>query len=82
MPDPELTEADLTGAETVLGLGYTQAERAQMIENLKGQIGSARLIRRHGPPNGAPTASRIDPRLTGFWMPSGGSALRLSGSHP
>ncbi len=82
MPDAKLIEDDITGAERVLGLAHTEAERAQMRDNLEGQIGAARMIRAHRLPNGAPTASRFDPRLPGFRMPSGASYLRLTGRDP
>ena len=82
MTDAKLTEADIAGAERLLGLAFSPRERAQMLGNLDGQIGGARLIRDFRMPNGAPTASRFDPRLPGFRMPSGPSSVRLSEADP
>ena len=82
MTDPKITEDDIAGAERVLGLAYTPAERAQMRGNLDGQIGGARLIRDFRLPNGAPTATRFDPRLPGFRMPSGPSSVRFTDADP
>jgi Asp-tRNA(Asn)/Glu-tRNA(Gln) amidotransferase A subunit family amidase len=82
MTDAKLTQDDIAGAERVLGLAFTPDERAQMKGNLDGQIGGARLIRDVRFPNGAPTASRFDPRLPGFRMPSGGSSVRFANADP
>ena len=82
MTDPKITDDDIAGAERVLGLAYTPAERAQMRGNLDGQIGGARLIRDFRLPNGAPTATRFDPRLPGFRMPSGPSSVRFTDADP
>jgi Asp-tRNA(Asn)/Glu-tRNA(Gln) amidotransferase A subunit family amidase len=74
------TEEDIAGAERVLGITFTPEERAQMLGGFEGQTGAARLVRDWRPPNGAPMASRFDPRLPGFRMPGGPSSVRLSGT--
>ena len=61
--------ADIEGAERLLGVVYTTAEREQMVGNLEGQIASA-IARRNFPfDNSMPTATRFDPRLPNFRMP-------------
>jgi len=82
MTDDRLTDADIAAAERVLGLALTASERAQMAGNLDGQIGGAQQIRAYRLPNGAPMASRFDPRPPGFRMPSGASSLRLPDADP
>ncbi len=70
MSDTPITLADIEAAERLAGLSYTAEERAQMIGNLEGQIASA-IARRGVPlPNTVPMASRFDPRLPGFEMPT------------
>ncbi len=73
-----ISEADIEGAERLLGLAYTAKERAQMAGNLGAQrdLGIAR--RTLALDNSAPTAGRFDPRLPGFAMPHGADALALS----
>ncbi|EPX75570.1 amidase [Salipiger mucosus] len=65
----EITEADIAGAERLMGLAYTARERVQMVGNLDGQIGSAVARRGLELDNSVPTALRFDPRLPGFEMP-------------
>lgn len=74
----EITAETIAAAEQLLGLAYTARERAQMVDNLDGQIASA--VQRRAVPlaNSVPMASRFDPRLPGFAMPHGADALRLS----
>lgn len=68
---------DIAGAEALLGVTYTPAERALMLDNLEAQIGWA--VARRGVPlgNEAPPACRFDPRLPTTAMPPGESLLRL-----
>mgnify|MGYP006987900580 CR=1 FL=1 len=40
-----LTLEDIEGAERLVGVSYTPQERQQMLENLEGQIASARARR-------------------------------------
>jgi Asp-tRNA(Asn)/Glu-tRNA(Gln) amidotransferase A subunit family amidase len=75
----EITADNLAAAENLLGITYTPAERAMMLDNLAPQIEDA-LRRRalpFGPSDGP--ATRFDPRLPGFtlqqcdafaWLPS------------
>ena len=56
----------------MLGVGYTPAERAQMLDNLEGQIASAAARRAVRLENGAPMASRFDPRLPETRVPAPG----------
>lgn len=74
----EITAETIAAAEQLMGLAYTARERAQMLDNLDGQIASA--VQRRAVPlaNSVPMASRFDPRLPGFAMPHGADALRLS----
>lgn len=70
MPDVPFAEADIAAAERLAGLTYTAKERAQMLDNLEGQIRSAQARRNVDLPNSVPMASRFDPRLPGFQMPT------------
>ncbi len=69
MAEIKITENDIEGAERLMGLSYTAQERAQMLDNLEGQIASAIARRAVDLPNTVPMASRFDPRLPGFVMP-------------
>ena len=62
--------ADIEGAERLMGVAYTTAEREQMVGNLEGQIASAIARRKFHFDNSMPTASRFDPRLPNFRMPA------------
>ncbi len=67
----------IAAAEALFGVAYTAAERAQMQDNLAGQIASA-VARRQVPlANAMPMASRFDPRLPGTTLPAPGP-LRFS----
>ncbi|MBM9594186.1 amidase [Roseitranquillus sediminis] len=66
----QITEEYLAAAERLMGVEYTPAERAQMLDNLEGQIELARLRRHSVFPNDLPTALRFDPRPPGFSMPT------------
>lgn len=78
MADAMLTEADIEAAERLLGIAYTERERAQMVGNLDGQIASAVDRRKVALDNAVPMASRFDPRLPGFEMPTA-DAVAASG---
>lgn len=69
MSDPILRITDIAGAERLMGIAYTEAERAQMLGNLEGQIALALARRKVAMPNAVPMALRFDPRLPGFQMP-------------
>jgi Asp-tRNA(Asn)/Glu-tRNA(Gln) amidotransferase A subunit family amidase len=66
----KITISDITSAEKLLGITYSNSEREQMVENLEGQILSAKLRRGMELDNKIPMASKFDPRLPGFQMPS------------
>lgn len=70
MSDTPITEADIAAAERLVGLSYTAAERAQMVGNLDHQIALAKTRRQVDLHNSVPMASRFDPRLPGFVMPT------------
>ncbi|MGV8985223.1 MAG: amidase [Cypionkella sp.] len=78
MSEPEITAETIAAAERLVGLTYTAQERAQMLGNLEGQILSAKARRAVPLANSVPMATRFDPRLPGFVLPQGQSALRLS----
>ncbi|MGB0635222.1 MAG: amidase [Paracoccaceae bacterium] len=67
----KITPSDILSAEKLLGISYSKAEREQMVENLEGQILSAKVRRGVTLNNESPMASKFDPRLPGFQMPSG-----------
>jgi Asp-tRNA(Asn)/Glu-tRNA(Gln) amidotransferase A subunit family amidase len=69
---------DIEGAERLSGLEYTPAERLQMLDNLEGQITSARASRAVRLANDEPMATRFDPRLPGFAMPPAAGLLKFS----
>ncbi len=68
-----ITPETLAAAEALFGVAYTPAERAQMLDNLEGQIASALARRTLSLANDMPTASRFDPRLPGTSLPEPGS---------
>lgn len=81
MTDLTIDDATLDAAERLLGVRYTDAERAQMRDNLAGQIELAMRRRAVALPNALPPATLFDPRLPGFAMPAQ-SALNISRTAP
>ncbi len=73
-----ITLADLEGAERLMGLSYTPEERSLMLDNLEGQILSAKARRAVPLDNGVPMATRFDPRLSTTPMPPAKGVLRFS----
>jgi Asp-tRNA(Asn)/Glu-tRNA(Gln) amidotransferase A subunit family amidase len=73
-----ITPEMIAAAEQLMGIAYTASERAQMIGNLDGQINLAIAQRAKPLPNFVPMASRFDPRLPGFRMPSGDGTVRFT----
>jgi len=69
MTTEPLTLADIEAAEKLAGLRYTPQERELMLDNLEGQIASARARRAVRLGNDEPMATRFDPRLPQFRMP-------------
>ena len=78
MAEMGVTLANIEAAERVLGVSYTGAERALMLDNLEGQITAAIARRSVQLPNSAQPALRFDPRLPGFSMPSTQGSLTFS----
>jgi Asp-tRNA(Asn)/Glu-tRNA(Gln) amidotransferase A subunit family amidase len=70
MTDFPIDAATLAAAERLLGIRYTDAERAQMLDNLTEQIEAAVRRRALTLPNSLPPATVFDPRLPGFTMPA------------
>jgi Asp-tRNA(Asn)/Glu-tRNA(Gln) amidotransferase A subunit family amidase len=70
MTDLIVDDATLNAAELLFGVRYTEAERAQMRDNLAGQIELAVQRRAVKLPNALPPATLFDPRLPGFSMPT------------
>ncbi|MFT6912793.1 MAG: Asp-tRNA(Asn)/Glu-tRNA(Gln) amidotransferase A subunit family amidase [Paracoccaceae bacterium] len=67
---PPFSPAEIEAAERIMGITYSARERKQMADNLEGQIAMAQARRTIMPLNDSPTASRFDPRLSGFVMPN------------
>ena len=80
MPEPDrvITIETIAAAELLSGISYTAAERAQMVDNLEGQIAFAVARRLVTLPNDAPPASRFDPRLPTTRMPEAQLPLQYS----
>jgi Asp-tRNA(Asn)/Glu-tRNA(Gln) amidotransferase A subunit family amidase len=70
MTDLTIDDATLNAAERLFGVRYTDAERAQMRDNLAQQIEFAVRRRAVRLPNALPPATLFDPRLSGFAMPA------------
>ncbi len=68
----------IKAAEALMGVNYTSAERAQMLDNLEGQITLAIARRGVTLANSVPMALRFDPRLPGFAIPHEANILKLS----
>jgi Asp-tRNA(Asn)/Glu-tRNA(Gln) amidotransferase A subunit family amidase len=81
MTDLIIDDATLEAAERLFGIRYTDAERAQMRDNLASQIDLAVRRRAVKLPNALPPATLFDPRLPGFTMPAQ-SALNIPRNVP
>ncbi len=79
MTEPQFDDATLIAAERLFGVRYTDAERAQMRDNLAGQIELAVRRRAARLPNALPPATLFDPRLPGLTLPQQ-AALRVTPS--
>lgn len=82
MAELPLTPDTIAAAERLLGVAYTPAERALMLDNLEGQIAAATSRRALALPNAAPPATRFDPRLPGFPPLPPQRPLRASDTDP
>ena len=78
----EFDTETIAAAERVMGVRYTEAERAMMQGNLAPQIQSARKRRELDFPNDLAPATRFDPRLPGFRAPAAQRPLRWSEPDP
>jgi len=78
----EFDARTIAAAEQVMGVSYTDSERAMMQGNLAPQIESARKRRALVFPNGQAPATRFDPRLPGFRAPAPQRPLRWSEADP
>lgn len=76
MTDLMIDDATLSAAEHLLGVRYTDAERALMRDNLAEQVELAVRRRAVKLPNALPPSTLFDPRLPGFTMPAQ-SALNI-----
>ena len=65
MSASNITTDTIAATEQILGIAYTPAERALMLDNLDGQIEAAQARRKIVFPNDLQPASRFDPRLPG-----------------
>jgi Asp-tRNA(Asn)/Glu-tRNA(Gln) amidotransferase A subunit family amidase len=63
-----IDDEDIRGAARVMGVEYTEEERAQMLDNLEAQIDQARMRRAITFGNAEPMSLRFDPRPNG-WAP-------------
>jgi Asp-tRNA(Asn)/Glu-tRNA(Gln) amidotransferase A subunit family amidase len=70
MTDLIIDDATIAAAERLLGIRYTESERAQMRDNLPAQIELGLRRRAVTLPNALPPATLFDPRLAGFTMPA------------
>jgi Asp-tRNA(Asn)/Glu-tRNA(Gln) amidotransferase A subunit family amidase len=70
MTQTPIDDATIAAAESLLGVSYTDAERAQMRDNIAQQIDLAVRRRAVRLPNALPPATLFDPRLPGFAMPT------------
>ena len=78
----EIDAETIAAAERLLGVSYTDAERALMKKNLAPQIENAVKRRALAFPNGLAPALRFDPRLPGFRATPATPPAPWSGSEP
>ncbi len=64
-----ITLETIQAAEALFAVAYSPEERAQMLDNLEGQIASARARRSFPLTNDMPMACRFDPRLAHTALP-------------
>lgn len=67
-----ITAETIRAAEALFAVEYAPEERAQMLDNLEGQIASARARRSFPLANDIPAACRFDPRLPHTVLPPPG----------
>ena len=78
----EFEAETIAAAERVMGVRYTDAERAMMQGNLAPQIENARKRRELEFANDVAPATRFDPRLPGFRAPAPQRPVRWSSPDP
>ena len=69
MAATELSIETIAAAEQVVGVHYTEAERALMLDNISAQIDLAVLRRKTALPHDLAPATRFDPRPPNWTMP-------------
>ena len=67
--EPKITVDHIAEAETILGLSFTEEERALLVENLNEQLGQYERMREHDIPNERAPAFTFDPRRGGAEIP-------------
>ena len=82
MDETAITAEAIASAEALMGLTLTASERALMAGSFGPQIANAQASRAVGLPNHAPMATRFDPRLPGFRMPTGRGVQRFTRTDP
>ncbi len=70
MTEHSIDDATIVAAGRLVAVSYSDAERAQMRDNLGGQIDHAIARRAVHLANASPPATLFDPRLPGFAMPA------------
>lgn len=69
MSQSPITDTTILAAQTLLGMDYSDAERAQMLESVTAQLARAQARRAVDIPHGLAPALHFDPRPPGFVMP-------------
>ena len=64
-----VSKNEISSAEKIFGVKYTDAERQMMLDNIEAQIISAKKRREVNFPEGTQPALKFDPRPAGFIMP-------------
>jgi Asp-tRNA(Asn)/Glu-tRNA(Gln) amidotransferase A subunit family amidase len=82
MADPAISTETIAAAERLAGVTYTAAERAQMLGTIAAPLELTLQRRGMALPAALPPATRFDPRLPGFAMPSAGQFVPDDGEAP
>ncbi len=82
MTEPAITAETIAAAEQLMGVAYSDAERALMLDNIAAQIELARQRRGTKLALALAPATRFDPRLPGFSMPDVGPFQPETGDAP
>ncbi|MEE8370697.1 MAG: amidase, partial [Sphingomonadales bacterium] len=73
---------DISGAERIMGLEYSEAEREQVLNSIEDQINAMREVRALNHPNALAPALTFDPRLPGKEFPAQENAVSLAPGTP